>query len=168
MQRDTGGAMNRADILTNRIGGAGWLGALRVYLGFVLAANLAWEIVQLPLYTIWKDGTVGEIVFAVAHCTGGDALIATVSLVGALLLFARTNWPQERYGAVASAAVIAGVGYTIFSEWLNTKVRGSWTYSELMPTLPLLDVGLSPIAQWIVIPIAGFWLARRAASQAQE
>ena len=160
--------MSEADNLTKRTRRASWLGALRVYLGFVLPAHLAWEIVQLPLYTIWMDGTVGEIAFAVAHCTGGDALIATVSLVGALLLFGHINWPQDRYAVVAGATVTAGVGYTIFSEWLNTKVRASWTYSELMPTLPLLDVGLSPVAQWIVIPIAGFWFARRTASQVQE
>lgn len=138
-----------------------WLGTLRRYIAIVAAANVAWEIVQLPLYTIWKSGTVGEIAFAVVHCTGGDVLIGTASLLGALLLFGRPGWPNERYAVVASMTVGAGVTYTIFSEWLNTKVRGSWAYSELMPVLPVLDVGFSPLAQWIVIPGFGFWLVRR-------
>ena len=156
--------MSTAGVPTEKLGVGRWLTALRVYLGFVLVANLAWEVVQLPLYTIWTAGTAGEIAFAVIHCTGGDLLIATASLVGALLVFGRLTWPRERYVAVAGAAVTAGVAYTIFSEWLNTKVRGSWAYSELMPTLPLFDVGLSPVAQWVLIPTTGFWLARRSAT----
>ena len=52
--------------------------------------------------------------------------------------------------------------YTVFSEWLNTEIRGSWAYSELMPVVPVLEAGLSPVAQWIVIPIAAFWWARPA------
>ena len=30
----------------------------------------------MPLYTLWSTDTVGEIVFAAVHCTGGDILIA--------------------------------------------------------------------------------------------
>jgi hypothetical protein len=54
-----------------------------------------------------------------------------------------------------------GLGYTIFSEWLNIVVRKSWAYSDLMPVIPVIDAGLSPVAQWIVLPLAGFWWARR-------
>jgi len=153
--------MNIGGVLTRTIDAAGWLTALRTYLGFILAANLVWEVVQLPLYTIWRNGTLGEIAFAVVHCTGGDLLIATAALTGSLVLLGRPDWPAERHHAVAGMAIASGIAYTIFSEWLNTKVRGSWAYTELMPVLPLFDVGLSPVAQWIVIPIAGFWLARR-------
>lgn len=53
------------------------------------------------------------------------------------------------------------VPYTIFSEWLNTEVRGSWAYSNLMPVVPVIGVGLSPLPQRVAIPIAAFWWARR-------
>lgn len=32
---------------------------------------------------------------------------------------------------------------------------------DLVPLLPLLGVGLSPLMQWIVIPAIGFWAIRR-------
>jgi hypothetical protein len=54
----------------------------------------------------------------------------------------------------------------VFSEWLNTEVRGSWAYSELMPVMPVVATGFSPVAQWIVIPIGAFWWARRPAQKA--
>nr|MDQ6881210.1 hypothetical protein [Pseudomonadota bacterium] len=36
-----------------------------------------------------------------------------------------------------------------------------WSYSVLMPVVPLLGVGLSPLLQWIVVPPAVLWLVRR-------
>lgn len=137
-----------------------WLVALRRYFVFAIPAHLAWEIAQLPLYTIWYEDPPGKVAFAVVHCTGGDAMITSIALLGALLLFGNRRWPDERYIAVAVPAVLAGVAYTIFSEWHNTEVRTSWAYSSMMPTLPGLGTGLSPLLQWFVIPIAAFWWAR--------
>src|SRR6266481_3459950 len=89
-----------------------WLRALRVYLGVIAVGNLAWEGVQLPLYTIWTAGTAGEQAFAVAHCTGGDLLIATASLLGALLLVGVGDWPTRGFERVALLAIVFGLGYT--------------------------------------------------------
>jgi methionine-rich copper-binding protein CopC len=138
-----------------------WLATLRRYLAFVAVANLLWEFAHLPLYTIWTEGDAGEIVFAALHCTGGDVLIAASALMVALLLAGEADWPLAGYARVASLSLLFGLGYTLFSEWLNTAVRGSWAYAELMPTLPLIGAGLSPVLQWIVIPLAGFVWARR-------
>src|SRR6266508_1749785 len=100
-----------------------WLDVLRRYLAFVLVWNLLWEFAQLPLYTIWHHGTPGEMAFAALHCTAGDALIASASLLIALMMFGQSNWPSMRYLAVAAAAMAFGLAYTIFSEWLHTSVR---------------------------------------------
>jgi hypothetical protein len=140
-----------------------WLLVLRQYLLFVALANLAWEVVHLPLYTLWQEGSPREIAFAVAHCTAGDVLIATASLVLALLLFGDRGWPEKGFRQVAAATLVFGLGYTVFSEWLNTEVRRSWAYSDLMPVVPVLGTGLSPLMQWIVIPLAAFQWARWAA-----
>ena len=59
----------------------------------------------------------------------------------------------------------AGVAYTIFSEWLNLVVRQSWSYSEAMPVVPLIGVGLSPLLQWLVIPGVAMLVVRRSRSQ---
>ncbi len=133
-----------------------WHGALRTYLGITVVAHLAWETLQLPLYSIWSTGTAREIMFAVAHCTVGDLMISTLSLIAALLFFGRESWPGERFSPVALATLFFGIGYTIYSEWSNTVVLKTWAYSELMPRLPLLGTGLSPLMQWLIVPILGF------------
>lgn len=135
-----------------------WLGALRAYVAAIALGNLAWEVLQLPLYTIWKTGTLGEQAFAVAHCTGGDVLIALAALTLALVLVGeRGLWP------VALLAIALGVAYTGFSEWLNVYLRRSWAYSEWMPLLSLgrYRIGLSPILQWLVVPSLALWVASR-------
>jgi hypothetical protein len=140
-----------------------WLSAIRRYLVVIALGNLGWEFAHMPLYTLWQTGTAAEIVFAAVHCTGGDILIATMSLMLALLIGGRPAWPREGFLPVAAMTVILGLGYTVFSEWLNIEIRRSWSYSDLMPTLPWLGTGLTPLAQWLVIPGLGFWLIQRSA-----
>lgn len=56
--------------------------------------------------------------------------------------------------------IVFGVLYTIFSEWLNVVIRQTWAYAELMPVVPVIGTGLSPLLQWIAIPLAAFRFAR--------
>jgi len=138
--------------------GAAWLIALRRYFLAIVVGNLVWEFAQLPLYTLWKTGSASQITNAVLHCLGGDVLIAGASLVGSLLLLGTAEWPRTRFLPVAAATLISGIGTTAFSEHLNT-VNGAWAYSDQMPVLPGTGIGLSPLAQWIVIPVLAFIVA---------
>ena len=139
-----------------------FLRSLRRYLAVIAVGNLVWEFAHMPLYTIWNTGSTGEIVFAAVHCTGGDLLIATSALLLSLLVF-DAGWPWERRSVrrVIASTMVAGVGYTLFSEWLNIVVREAWAYSELMPVVPIVDAGLSPLLQWVVIPGLAFAWALR-------
>lgn len=143
--------------------GRGSLGLLvmRRYLLVMAFGNLAWEFAHMPLYTLWETGTAREIAFAAFHCTGGDVLIAVGSLAAAVLLLGRGVWPCGSYRRVAAAAIVFGIAYTLFSEWLNVQVRESWAYSDLMPVVPGIEVGLSPLAQWILLPSLALWWAGR-------
>jgi hypothetical protein len=53
-------------------------------------------------------------------------------------------------------AIVFGVAYTDFSEWMSE--RWTWNYSEWMPVIPLgtTRIGVSPLAQWIIIPAGAF------------
>ena len=144
---------------TDQNDSADWLRALRLYLGVSLVAHLGWEIPQLPLYTLWSTGTLRQQAFAVVHCTLGDAMIAGLSLLLALALFARATWPRVSVARVYWASFAFGVGYTIYSEWLNINVRGNWAYSDLMPVVPVIGTGLAPLLQWFVVPTLALWVA---------
>ena len=141
-----------------------WLQALRAYGATLLVGNLSWEIAQLPLYRLWDTGTTREIALAVAHCTAGDLLIGMAALVLALIIAGDSGWPQRGCLRIALSALLLGVLYTLYSEWLNVEVRGTWQYAALMPRLPGLGTGLAPLAQWVVVPALANWrVARRCA-----
>lgn len=131
------------------------------YLVVAMVANLSWEAAQLPLYTIWQTARVGELAFAVAHCTAGDLMILASAVLAALLLVGGQQFPHRGYARVILVATVLGVAYTLFSEWMNVEIRRSWAYSAAMPTLPPLGTGLAPFLQWVLIPPIASALANR-------
>lgn len=92
-------------------------------------------------------------------------MIAALALLASLLLFGTEFWPSDRANAVAvyAAMLFFGVAYTIYSEWLNTKVETNWAYSVTMPIVPFFNIGLSPLLQWIAVPTFAMWVAIRRA-----
>lgn len=135
-----------------------WLPAFRRYLAATLLLDLAWEFAQMPLYTVWRESW-GSVIFAGLHCLGGDLLIASSCLWVSLIVLADGRWPSARFRRVAAATLVLGIGYTVFSEWLNVHVRQSWAYTGLMPLVPPFGTGLAPLLQWIVVPAAALWAA---------
>jgi hypothetical protein len=135
-----------------------WLRTLRQYVLSVTLLNFLWEILQLPLYTLWSSKNNRDILFAVLHCTAGDLMIAVLCLMLSLLLAGSPEWPYHRFKAVALSTILFGVGYTIYSEWHNITVTHAWAYAAEMPVL--FGIGLAPLAQWIVIPSVIFWRIR--------
>jgi hypothetical protein len=83
-----------------------WLRALRIYAVSSVLLNLAWETLQLPLYTIWNSGSPSERAFAVVHCTLGDGIIAMIALVCSLMLLGCADWPGKRMLAVAALTIV--------------------------------------------------------------
>jgi len=69
---------------------------------------------------------------------------------------------QWRWRRIVALILVLGPGYTVFSEWLNTTLS-HWSYSQLMPTLNIagIEIGVSPLLQWLVLPPLALYLARR-------
>jgi len=104
--------------------------------------NLAWEVAQLPLYDVWEREWQW-LAFVVAHCTVGDVLIGLGALMLALIA-TRAGRPETwSIRRVTFVMIALSLGYTIFSEWMNTVWRESWAYSARMPVVPPLGTGLS-------------------------
>jgi hypothetical protein len=135
------------------------------FLPWFAGLSLAWEMAQLPLYTIWAEATPGYIAFSVAHCTAGDILIGMAALLLALVLLRTGGLSSWRWARIGTLAALLGAAYTIFSEWRNIAILGSWAYAASMPRIALgvTEVGLSPLLQWLLLPPLALYLARRGA-----
>jgi hypothetical protein len=132
------------------------------YLPWLAVLNLAWEAAHVRLYTLWAEAEPAYIAFSVAHCTLGDVLIGGLALLLALILSREAVLAEWRWLRIALLTLVFGVGYTIFSEWMNLTVLRSWTYADVMPRLRLggLEIGLTPLLQWLVVPAVSLYSAR--------
>jgi hypothetical protein len=132
------------------------------YLPWLAGLNLAWEVGQLPLYTLWQEGTAAWIAFSVAHCTAGDVMIGATALAAALVLTRAREAARWRWGPIAAVTAILATVYTGFSEWVNAGLLHYWQYAERMPVVEIggATIGVSPLAQWLLLPALALRLAR--------
>lgn len=140
---------------------AAWRFLLARYAPALAVLSLAWELMQLPLYTLWQEAPPRTIAYAVLHCTAGDVLIGTCALLAALVATragAYRRWHWRRIGVMA---VGFGIAYTALSEWQNALLLGNWTYAPAMPVLPLVPIGVAPLLQWMLVSPAALLLASR-------
>lgn len=138
-----------------------WNFILKHYIGILAALNMLWEIAQLPLYRLFWNSSAAVLAYAVIHCTVGDGLIGLLSFLFALIVTRSARLSQWHWERLFVATTAIGLVYTIFSEWLNTAIRLSWSYSDWMPVTPLIPIGLSPLLQWMLVPTVALILARR-------
>lgn len=124
-----------------------------------VAANYPWELAQLPLFAGTQDWRA-----SMAHCflaaLGDGVLVLAIYWAGSLTL-RRRDW--FRPPGAAGYAFMAGAGLVIAvaAEWLAVHVAGRWTYSQKMPVIPGMEVGLVPVLQMLVLPPLIFWLVTR-------
>ncbi len=129
---------------------------------FGLPLELLWETAQFPLYDVWHQNDWGYILYGLAHCTLGDLLILLVLYEIVALLNRNRAWYMTNKVLVGGALfTLLGVGYTIYSEIMNVRVKGTWGYTELMPLIPVIEVGGMPFLQWVLIPPVLLWLMRQ-------
>jgi len=135
-----------------------------------LPLELLWEIAQFPLYDVWHQNDWGYILYGLAHCTLGDLLILLVLYEAIALLNRNRTWFMTNTALTSGLLfTLLGASYTIYSEIMNVRIKGTWGYTDLMPIVPIVDIGGMPFLQWLLVPPILLWLMRvlSTAQQAQ-
>ena len=91
--------------------------------------NLAWEIAQVRLYTIWAAADGMDLAWALLHCSLGDVVIALALFALAGVALRRADWPASSPLAGGAIVVIGALAFTAWSEWYNVYRIGSWGYA---------------------------------------
>jgi hypothetical protein len=125
-----------------------------------LPIQLLWEVAQFPLYDVWHENNWSYILYGLVHCTLGDLLI----MLSAYWLVALVNWTRYWYrrGLLPNGLLftLMGVSYTVYSEIVNVRFEQTWGYTELMPIVPVIEIGGMPFLQWLLIPPVLLFLMR--------
>ena len=128
---------------------------------FAFLLNLTWELAQVPLFAGMPSAEHWQAILVCGRATLGDVVIALISFWAVAASAHTRSWVLRPTAGQLAGFVAVGVLLTILMEWLATQVLGRWTYTESMPVIPLLGVGLSPLLQWIVLPPIVAWFVRR-------
>lgn len=127
---------------------------------FGLPLELLWEVAQFPLYTVWQEGDWSYILYGLAHCTLGDLLILLVTYWVVSLLNHSRYWYLSNILVSGILFTLLSLGYTIYSEIVNVSIKGTWGYTDLMPIIPVIEIGGIPFMQWVLVPPVLLWLMR--------
>jgi hypothetical protein len=125
--------------------------------------NLPWELWQVPLFDRMPVSPHWEAVKTCSRAAAGDAVIALVACWAVALVVRNRAWVVSPTASEVLGFAACGVLMTAAIERLALSGRWvqSWSYSPLMPVVPGIDVGLSPLVQWLVLPPLVVWLVRR-------
>lgn len=129
------------------------------FLSFTL--HYAWEFLQVPTYAGMADMNHWDGIKVCTSATVGDVGFALTAFWITALIARSRRWMADPKLWQIGVFVAVGIALTVGFEYYYTEVSLRWTYSDLMPRVPPFGTGLSPLIQWIVIPLLVMSLARR-------
>ena len=118
--------------------------------------NEAWELLQMPLYEqpIYKMGHI-------AFCTLGalaDTIMVLLLYILFVFVYKNAFWIEQKNWVKIFVVMLTGAVGAVFSEKRHLLI-GSWSYDQSMPIIPLVNVGLSPVLQFLLLPVTIYFLS---------
>ena len=128
--------------------------AFKRFIGLALVLafglNFSWELSHCPLYE--GCGYDPRHVAFLALASLADAIMAALLYLGLALVYRDGLWVRQlTWGRAVWLVVIGGAGAAL-TEVVHLAA-GSWVYTDRMPLIPGLGVGLSPVLQFAVLPL---------------
>jgi zinc transporter ZupT len=119
---------------------------------YAFLLNLVWETAQSPLFVFDQQSSAFSIFGCLLFCSGVDALMTLTTYWAVSVAAGGHYWflskqPKHYLGFLLSALTLA-----FASEYSAVHYRNLWNYSELMPIIPVVNVGLAPFLQWLAVP----------------
>jgi hypothetical protein len=132
-----------------------WAMLIMASIGFLF--NFLWEIAQMSLYQgtsqFWQNALV-----CLAASFVDDLLI--LLLYGVLAAVRKDiKWIMRiSSGDVLLLILLGSIEAMVIELWALST--GRWQYTQAMPLLPFIHVGLVPVLQMIILPIATFYISK--------
>jgi hypothetical protein len=127
--------------------------------GFAFLLHFPWEMIQVPLYEGMATGQHWPAVLRCTRAAAGDAMIAIGAYAGAAVRAGDRFWLRTPRAASLLVYLTIGLLVTVVLEWLNVYQWARWSYAPGM--VRVFGVGLSPLLQWTLLPLATLWLTHR-------
>jgi len=117
-----------------------------------------WEVAQGPLYEGFQYD-LGHVAFC-ALASVADMFMVLILLFAFGLIFKNVCWIVPlRFNRSLVLILVGGVGAMLAEKWHTAS--GDWSYADTMPLIPIVEVGLSPVLQFTVLPLIVFVLSKK-------
>ena len=122
----------------------------RIVVVFILALvlNFVWECLHSFLYLNYRGGPI--TFFILFRASVFDAILTTVLY----LLFLKVSFLKKRLWLVLLISFFVAIAIEAYA--LQT---GRWMYNNLMPIVPLINLGLTPLIQLPILTYLTFKIA---------
>ncbi|HXI00018.1 MAG TPA: hypothetical protein VNI52_07095 [Sphingobacteriaceae bacterium] len=119
-----------------------------VILAFLL--NFTWEVLQMPLY---KAGSYNiESIAFCALASIADSIMVLLLYYSFAVIYKDPIWVQGlTVQRIAPLILVGGIG-AILAE-IGYTSKGNWAYADTMPIIPVVNAGLSPVLQFMILPV---------------
>lgn len=115
--------------------------------------NLSWEIIQAPLYNGIPFSTHHILLCALGSIA--DVIMVLLIYLTFAELLKNPFWIKNiKTYQIILIILIGGLG-AILGEYWHTA-SGNWNYKHSMPLIPFTRVGLTPVFQFMFLPIISF------------
>ena len=134
-----------------------------ILLAFLL--NVAWEILQIPLF---KGGVYEwqHILFCVLASVA-DVIMVLLIYFGFAFIYKNALWVNKLKAKRLILLILTGFAGAVLTEVWQLSI-GTWSYSSAMPLIPVVDVGLSPVLQFMILPILIYRLSFKMVARKME
>ena len=135
---------------------------------FALLLNFPWEVLQAPLFEGMAAAPHSAAIGACVQATLGDVVIMLLAHASVVAVTRRRRWVLAPSQGEVAGFLAVGVAITAMIEWLATRGHWvqTWAYSSAMPVIPGTSLGLSPLLQWVIVPLTVLWFVRRQSAHA--
>ena len=124
-----------------------------------VTVNFLWELVQAPLFAGMES--VGAIGWHCFVASLGDGIILWIIYGLGWVAFGHWRWTFQPDSRRMAFMVSVSLVIAILIEWSALHWLRRWAYTEQMPRIPVLDVGLTPILQMLILPPLIFLLTQK-------
>lgn len=118
--------------------------------------NFAWEIIQLPLYQNNSFDLRHVSFCAVASLADVIMVLLIYFVLGKI--YKSPFWIKDITFDKALFLIFTGGMGAVLSEMKHLS-EADWSYSSSMPVVPLIHVGLSPLLQFMLLPLLIYYVS---------
>ena len=112
--------------------------------------NYPWELAQAPLFVGFTD--FNAIWWHCFVASLGDGVLVLLIFAIGWRVSRRRNWFEHPGASGYAVMLVSGLTIAVAVEWIAVQLLQRWNYAPAMPLLPVLDIGIVPVAQMLVLP----------------